>query len=343
MTRLWYLGPQGSFTHQAALAAHTHLENFGIQDIAVEPADDVPSIMRHVAQDHDFGVIAWENNIEGIVIPNLDLMIDSQECAGCMRLGVDVSFDAYVRPETFARYAQGIADYEAQCQAVLTACTAVNAHPHGLAQCRAFSQSYHFTEHPADSNAAACRDLCEDEVALGPHICGELYDLQRVATHVEDYSGAHTEFLLIASRDDVMAMLRAMRNRGIDQFESCITFIPLATGPGVLADVLDVMRDDGLNMTSFMSRPIKGHAGTYSFIATVDAAPWDTECTEALQEIASQGDWVKTLAVYPRLERPHPPVDEWMLPQGGVRCNEKSTMTCAEVPMNDLTRKELLW
>ena len=64
------------------------------------------------------------------------------------------------------------------------------------------------------------------------------------------------------------------------EYESVLTLIPLVTGPGVLANLLDVFRDAGLNMTSFISRPIKGRTGTYSFIATLDAAamgatlPW---------------------------------------------------------------------
>ena len=58
-------------------------------------------------------------------------------------------------------------------------------------------------------------------------------------------------------------------------------------------------------MTSFISRPIKGHDGTYSFIATLDAAPWEPRFRTALEEIAGHGDWAKTLAVYPRRERPN--------------------------------------
>ena len=88
------------------------------------------------------------------------------------------------------------------------------------------------------------------------------------------------------------------------EYESVLTLIPLVTGPGVLANLLDVFRDAGLNMTSFISRPIKGRTGTYSFIATLDAAPWEQRFHGALVEIAEHGDWAKTLAVYPRRERP---------------------------------------
>ena len=191
----------------------------------------------------------------------------------------------------------------------------VSAHPHGLAQCTRFIAEHHLQPEPASSNAAACRDLKPGRVALGPSICGELYDLDTLAEHVQDFDGAHTEFLVIAPRDVVQELNARAHSNDAGDFETIITFIPLVTGPGVLADLLDVLRDAGLNMTSFISRPIKGHDGTYSFIATLDAAPWEPRFRTALEEIAGHGDWAKTLAVYPRRERPNPPVDAGCCPR----------------------------
>lgn len=333
MTDIYYLGPEGTFTHQAAIAAAEGLAGHGEHDARLHACADVPQILRHVAAGEGLGVIAWENNVEGYVVPNLDMMIDATDVAAFMRVGADVTFDAFVTPATV----QNAQDREH----ILASCSVVTAHPHGLAQCRAFAERHGLRAVPASSNAAACRDLCEGEVGLGPSICGELYGLERVATHVEDFTGARTEFLVIAPRARVQQLLADARGRGVREFESILTFIPLATGPGVLADLLDVVRDAGLNMTSFISRPIKGHDGTYSFIVTLDAAPWEPRFRETLIEIAEHGDWLKTLAVYPRQERPHPPVDEWMLPQGGVRCNAG---TLQEAWQGDASmRKELLW
>ncbi|MDN6485745.1 MAG: hypothetical protein L0K08_06750, partial [Bifidobacterium mongoliense] len=92
----------------------------------------------------------------------------------------------------------------------------------------------------------------------------------------------------------------------------------------------DILRAAGLNMTRFISRPIKGHVGTYSFVATIDAAPWSAALRGVLERVVDQGDWVKTLAVYPRREQPAPPVDAWMLPSGGVRGDATSRGTPAD-------------
>ena len=61
----------------------------------------------------------------------------------------------------------------------------------------------------------------------------------------------------------------------------------------------------------------------------------------ALVEIAEHGDWAKTLAVYPRRERPNPPVTSWMLPQGGVRLDEQHLPD--DWQNSETVGKELMW
>ncbi len=72
--KLFYLGPQGTFTHQAAVNASqalAHLEPEGFELVAL---DDVPQILEAVQQGKGWGVVAWENNVEGYVVPNLDAL-----------------------------------------------------------------------------------------------------------------------------------------------------------------------------------------------------------------------------------------------------------------------------
>lgn len=304
--KLFYLGPQGTFTHQAAVDASESLARLEPRGFELVPMDDVPQILDAVQRGDGWGAVAWENNVEGYVVPNLDALIDAKDLVGFARIGVNVSFDAYV-----SRGADPDTAHVA------------TAHPHGLAQCKRFIADRHLTTRPASSNAAACRDLKTGEIAFGPAICGELYDIVRIGTSVQDYQGAATDFLVLVPREEAACLLDASRAESDVEYESVLALIPLATGPGVLADLLDVIRDAGLNMTSFISRPIKGRTGTYSFIATLDAAPWERRFRDALVEIAEHGDWAKTLAVYPRRERPNPPVTSWMLPQGGVRLDDR--------------------
>lgn len=330
-TTLAYLGPEGTFTHQAAIEAAALLAPMLGGEPRLEALPDVPAIMCAVESGEAWGVIAWENNVEGYVVPNLDALIDAHDAVGFARVGVDVAFDAFVC-EPSGDSVASVAMYDG---------AHVYAHSHGLAQCKRFIAEHHLIPEPASSNGAACRDLKPGDVAFGPSICGKLYGLTTIGTAVQDYQGAHTEFLVLAPRDEAAGLLARARQDGVDEYETIITFIPLSTGPGVLANLLDVLRDAGLNMTSFISRPIKGHAGTYSFIATIDAAPWQRQFQNVLTEVAEHGDWVKTLAVYPRRERPNPPVDAWMLPEGGVHLD--AAHLSADWQNNAVTRRELMW
>ncbi|MBW3087323.1 chorismate mutase [Bifidobacterium sp. 82T24] len=315
-TTLHYLGPKGSFTHQAAMEASRLIDDAG--ECVAEP--NIAAIFDAVSRREGWGVIAWENNVEGYVVPNLDSLIDADDVAGFARISIDISFDALVRPNH-------------------TKLTTICAHPHGLAQCTTFAAEHGLTPSPASSNAAACRDLKDDQVALAPSVCARLYGLDVLQSAVQDFSGGRTEFLVLAPRDDVRRQLERIRAYDDQDFESIVAFILLNTGPGVLANLLDVLRYAGLNMTSFISRPIKGNDGTYSFIATFDAAPWQPQFKAALGQVLAHGDWVKTLAVYPRRERPSPPVSAWMLPQGGIHIDA----TTASNDDDHESDRELLW
>ena len=322
--KLFYLGPQGTFTHQAAANASEELARLEPQGFELVPMDDVPQILESAQRGDGWGVVAWENNVEGYVVPNLDALIDAKNLVGFARVGVNVTFDVYT--------VQGANPDEAHV---------ATAHPHGLAQCKRFIAEHHLTTRPATSNAAACRDLAPGQIAFGPAICGKLYDITRIGTAIQDYQGASTDFLVLAPRAEVVQLLDKARAESNVEYESVLALIPLVTGPGVLANLLDVFRDVGLNMTSFISRPIKGRTGTYSFIVTLDAAPWERRFRDALVEIAEHGDWAKTLAVYPRRERPNPPVTSWMLPQGGVRLDDKHLPD--DWQNSETVGRELMW
>ena len=321
--KLCYLGPEGSFTHQAALKVQQQLQSFDNLQLIPTACENVRSIASEIEENHHWGVIAWENNIEGVVIPNLDLLIDAKNMVGIARVGVDISFDAVI------------------CKSdSIDNCSTIVAHPHALAQCRKFTQERGLQEKTASSNAAACRDLVPGEVALCPRICADLYNRQIVSEGVEDFSGARTEFLVLAPRDEVLDFVNIQREN-FSSFSSIIAFIPRCTGAGVLANLLDVVRDHGLNMTSFMSRPIKGQGGLYSFIATVDSAPWDSMCKTMIQEVVEHGDWVRALAVYPSSKHNNPVMNDWMLPNGGV-CVEPSVDALRNLNVTRAER-ELLW
>ena len=85
--KLFYLGPQGTFTHQAAVSAAGLLRPVVPEGFDLIACDDVPQIMQAAQNGEGWGVIAWENNVEGYVVPNLDALIDAQDLVGFARVG----------------------------------------------------------------------------------------------------------------------------------------------------------------------------------------------------------------------------------------------------------------
>ena len=83
--KLFYLGPQGTFTHQAAVNAAQELARLEPQGFDLMPMDDVPQILDAAQHGDGWGIVAWENNVEGYVVPNLDALIDAYPLPDSLR------------------------------------------------------------------------------------------------------------------------------------------------------------------------------------------------------------------------------------------------------------------
>jgi len=152
VTTLAYLGPEGSFTHQAATGWS------GAETMLV-PLRTVPEVFAAVASgEASHGVVAIESSVEGYVVPSLDAIVSAPEVVAVDEAFVPITFDAFVLPGS------DVAPQHA------------TAHPHGLAQCQGFVDRHGLLPVPASSNAAACRDIQPGQVALGPPLCDRLAD-----------------------------------------------------------------------------------------------------------------------------------------------------------------------
>lgn len=315
MTKVAYLGPEGTFTHQAAVrwvraqgaGPTTSLTLAGAgadggPDVELVPAPTVTDVYAGVASGElDHGIVAIENSVEGYVVPSLDAIVGSEDVVAVDEVVLEITFDAFVRP--------GHGEL-----------TEVTAHPHGLAQCQDFVVRSGAVPVPASSNAAACRDATEHQIAIGPAICGELYGLDLLEAGVEDFRGARTRFLTIVRRDRAQVALAAARAGGATaQWRTMLALTPHVTGPGVLARITQAFGAGGVNLSSLITRPLKALEGKYVFVLTVDAAPWEPAVREVLDGLLRAGDSVKTLGVFPARGELDEALSTDHVPVGSVR------------------------
>lgn len=287
-----YLGPAGTFTHQAAetwAAAHA-------PGAVLVPLGSVGEAHDAVAHgDVECALVPVENSIEGFVTPTLDALLASGEVVAVGAVTLDIAFDAFVRPGH-------------------DALTTASAHSHGLAQCSRFISERGLRPAPAASNAAACRDLDAHSVAFGPRLCGPLYGLETLAEGVEDFAAARTRFLVLARRE--RASQRLTENAAATanparpgsppegpvapdpRWHTLLAITPVEVGPGVLARVTETFRRHRVNMSSLITRPLKARAEQYVFVITLGGAPHHEQTRVLMRELLAAGDCLKVLGAY---------------------------------------------
>ncbi|QCW49831.1 chorismate mutase [Nocardioides dongxiaopingii] len=238
-----YLGPSGTFTHQAAVALRPDLRvDAGAGDLvpATSAADALAAVESGAAT---YAVLPIDNSVNGVVVPTLDGLLLRPALSIVDSVVLPISFDAYTRDPTIEPHV-------------------VVSHPHGLAQCRTWIEARGLPTREASSTAAACRDLGPGEIGIGPRICGSLYDLHAVAEAVEDNAAAYTQFALVSAGP----VPDAGPGPGAGDDGLLVGLFPDANVPGLLRRLLGVLEDRGVNMTNLVTRPVPATPGIFVFL-----------------------------------------------------------------------------
>jgi len=265
--RIGYLGPGGSFSHTAAML------KFG-QSVEYEPLADITSIFDEVSKGHcDLGLAPVENTTGGGVIETLDALIDSdvKVCAEVLMaihhnlLGncpLEAIEKIYSKPEVFAQCRNWLSATFKEAQTIPVASTAKAA------------------QMAADGPRAA---------AIGSRIAAELYGLRIVCENIEDIANNITRFLVIGRED--------AKPTGEDK--TAILF-STAHKAGALADVLDVFKQYGINLTNIESRPSKKRQWEYYFFVDFVGHRTEKHVREGLEQSRKHCLQLSILGSFPR-------------------------------------------
>ena len=265
--RIAYLGPQGSFSHAAAML------KFG-QSVEYEAVTDIRSIFDEVSKGHsDLGVVPIENSAGGGITESLDALVDTDVMI-CAEVHMSVHHNLL-----------------ANCQ--LEEITEVYSKPEIFVQCRNWLSST-FKEAktiPVASSAKAAQMAAEkpNTAAIGSVAAAELYGLKIVCENVEDSSNNVTRFLVISKMD--------AKQSGDDKTSLVFN---TAHKAGALVDVLQVFRDNGYNLSNIESRPSRKRQWEYCFFVDVLAHREDENFKKVLEMARQHCLQLTILGSYPR-------------------------------------------
>ena len=262
-----YLGPQATFTHQAAR------ERFGAST-DYRAARSIGEVFEDVERARaDFGVVPVENSTEGAVNVTLDrLTISDVVIAGELRLEI----------------AQQLLSRTVDLGEIKR----VLSHPQGLAQCRGWLAE-HLPEVPTEellSTAAAAELAAADPTvaAIASELAGQLYAVPALRARIEDNPHNATRFLVIGRQPvgptgrDKTTILFAMRNE-----------------PGALYRILEPIAGAGLNLTKIESRPAKQGPWEYVIFVDLEGHRETPAVAAVLDEIGKRTLHLKILGSYP--------------------------------------------
>lgn len=270
--RIAFLGPEGTFTQQAAI------KHFG-RSIISAPMAAIDEVFREVESGSaNYGVVPVENSTEGVVNHTLDSFRDSS-LKICGEVEERIHHHLLAAPNINAEHI-----------------THIYSHQQSLAQCRAWLDRYwpHVERIPVNSNAEAAKLAAEAAqhgkyiAAIAGEVACELYGLVKISSNIEDHPDNTTRFLIIGHQDvpasgkDKTSLLVSAKNEA-----------------GALYKLLEPFQRLGISMTRLETRPSLMSRWGYIFYIDFEGHYQDIGSAQLIEELRTRASEVKVLGSYP--------------------------------------------
>ena len=263
-----YLGPEGTFTHQAAR------KNFG-GSVELQPKRTLVEIFDAVSRGQcAYGVVPVENTNAGAVTGTLDILAETE-----MKIIAQIELEI---------------EQCLVCAGPLEKVTRVLSKDIALEQC-----SEWLTRHlpnadlvPTDSTAAAVEAAAQDSsvAAISSTIAAELRDVPVVERAIQNRGVNMTRFLVVGKKPNPSCTLCE---------EKTSIVLVVKNEPGSLLRALEPFSKRTLNIMRIESRPVRARAWDYMFFIDFIGS-WDApKVREAIAELEKIAVSVKHLGSYP--------------------------------------------
>jgi chorismate mutase/prephenate dehydratase len=265
--RIAFLGPEATFTHQAARA------RFGAS-VEYVPAETITEVFAFVQKKKaSFGVVPIENSTEGAVTHTLDEFM-STPLKICAEIYLPISQNLL-----------------AMCP--MKEIQRVYSHPNVFGQCRRWLHEnlpgVQMIPVSSTTKAAELARTEKNSAAMAASLAGELYGLNMLAENIQDSGGNTTRFLVVA-RESALPT-------GQDKTS---IFFGVKHKVGALYDALSAFKKYSLNMTKIESRPSKTKAWEYYFFVDFEGHANDEGVQKALAELSEHCTLMTVLGSYPK-------------------------------------------
>ncbi len=266
--RVGFLGPEGTFTHLAAL------KTFG-RSTELLPQGSISKVFDAVEHDQTHcGVVPIENSTEGVVGATLDRFLDS-----ALKISGEITLP--------------VSHHLLSRNGSLRSIRKIYSHSQAAAQCRNWLDE-NLLNTPlfeVESTARAAEKAAEEAhtgAIAGEH-AAELYGLKILKRHIEDNPNNMTRFLVIGSKTPSRS--------GHDK--TSILF-SVKDEPGILYRMLEPFYRNHINLTKIESRPLKKKAWEYIFFLDMDGHVEDRKVAEAIRSLERKCLFLKVLGSYPK-------------------------------------------
>ncbi|NOZ90401.1 MAG: prephenate dehydratase [Epsilonproteobacteria bacterium] len=225
--RIAYLGPEASFTHQAAES------KFGAMS-AYLPISSIKGVFREVSKGTaKFGVVPIENSSNGIVSDTINCLSD---------------YDLKIIAEVFVGIHHTLA----------TTCNDIKDIKRIYSKDIAFGQCQNFlqdcgldeVEHiPVESTAKAAKIAKNEKnsAAICADVAAKMYSLPILFENIEDYDNNKTRFFIVSNFDNLPS--------GNDK---TTILVKLPNRPGALVEFLNDFEKSSINLTKIKSHIVGG-------------------------------------------------------------------------------------